>query len=508
MRLTFRIFFGGAAAWFGRGANILFGLVLMPVLFRHLPKQELGLWLMLGQTWAALSIFDFGFGVVLTRRMAFVARCGGQRLDAARNADLAELVALGRRLYTWLGFLSLAISFATGFWFLRGIGLAGQPASAAWTAWAVLCLAQGISTWAAGWTCLLQALGYVGWDTIVASVVNALTLLVQILVVLAGGGVVGLAVTAAVGALVQRLSIVRLVRSRCRYLPLRHTRWRTGLFREMLPLALRAWLTSVGYLLLANTDQFFIAAFRGTTALPPFRAAFLLVINLHLLAGVFSGASPVFVSQLWQAGDMEGIRVILRRNAQIGLWTMACGAAAILALGPALFQLWLGPGNFVGYPVLAVFLAIFLLEHHANVFSTCGRATDDEAYAASSIATGLLKIFLAWFLTARFGLVGLACSTLLAQAAVNDWFMVWRSARRLNVKFGAHFREVLLPFAVLFLASLCLGLFLKSLTRQAGLAFQVLAVGGTAMVLLAGSLWQFALAPSHRTWVLRRLRLA
>jgi O-antigen/teichoic acid export membrane protein len=506
-RCTFGIVFGGVAAWFGHGANIVLGLVLIPVLFRHLPKQELGLWLMLAQSWAALGVFDLGFGVVLTRRMAFVVgqSAGVRMFNETQARELAELITVGRRIYCWLGVLGFALSFGAGFWLLRDGASTGEAAGAAWIAWGVLCLTQAIGIWAAVWTCLLQGMGYVGWDTIIVSLVSALTVLVQILVVVTGGGLVGLALAAGLGSVLQRLLIVRLVRVRCRRVDFGNASWRPEVFRQMIPSALGAWLTTVGYLLVANTDQFFVAAFKGTAALPPFRAAFLLVINLHLLAGVFSGASPVFISQLWRGGELESIRAILRRNAQIGLWTMACGAGAILALGPALFNLWLGPGNFVGYPVLSVFLAAFLLEHHASVFSTCGRATDDEAYALSSIGTGLLKISLAWFLTARFGLIGLACSTLLAQAALNDWFMVFRSARRLGVSFAGHFREVLVPLAALFVAAFGCGSLIIRSTPGRTLAVQVLLVAAAAILLLAGSLWRLALAPCHRHWVLRRL---
>ena len=71
MSVTRRIAFGAAASWFSRGVTILLGLVLMPVLFRYLPKEELGVWLLLGQSWAAMGILDLGFGITLTRRIAF-----------------------------------------------------------------------------------------------------------------------------------------------------------------------------------------------------------------------------------------------------------------------------------------------------------------------------------------------------------------------------------------------------------------------------------------------------
>src|SRR5436853_6909490 len=107
MSVTRRIAFGAAATWFSRGVTILLGLVLMPVLFRTLPKEELGVWLLLGQSWAALGIFDLGFGVTLIRRIAFAKAMRDASLKASWSSEtgreLADLIATGRRVYRWLG---------------------------------------------------------------------------------------------------------------------------------------------------------------------------------------------------------------------------------------------------------------------------------------------------------------------------------------------------------------------------------------------------------------------
>lgn len=506
-----RIFFGGLATWFSRGMSILLGLVLMPVLFRNLSKEELGVWLLLGQSWAALGIFDLGFGVVLTRRIAFVMGKSPQNakesLTEAALVDLSDLVGTARRVYRWLAFLSFALSFCFGALYLATLELHGVRVGCAWSAWCILCLSQAVGIWSAPWTSLLQGTGYVGWDSILSSFVNSGTLLVQIALVALGGGLVTLASAASAGALCQRWLIVGFIRRRRSEVLSRQGHWSHACFRSMLPQALRAWLTSVGYFLVANTDQFFIAAHHGTTAIPAYRAAFLLVINLHLLAGVFSGASHVFVSQLWQAGELDHIRSILKRNAQIGLFAMVCGGGAILALGPELFEVWLGGGNFVGYPVLGIFLAAFILEHHANVFSTCGRATNDEAYAIWSIIAGVLKLVLAFLLTTRLGLVGLALSTLLSQGLTNDWYMVYRSAKRLGVHFSEHFRNVLVPVVILFTTVGGLGTLLDALLRDQRPQVRVVAVSGIAAVALGGALWRVALDEEQRKQLFLRAGL-
>jgi O-antigen/teichoic acid export membrane protein len=492
--------------------TIVLGLVLMPVLFRHLAREELGVWLLLGQSSAALALLDFGFGMVLTRRIALAvgksaSGLGGELSQDAIN-ETCDLAATGRRVYRWLALAALAVSLGSGLVYLRSLHLRDVSMPTVWTAWGVLCLSQALGISAAAWTCLLQGVGYVGWDAILASIVNSLTLLLQIVLVLLGGGLVSLASAAAVGALTQRFLIIWFARARRSELFARRGRWRVDLFREMLAPSFRAWLTSLGYLLVANTDQFFIAAHKGTFTIPAYRAAFLLVINLHFMAGVFSGASQVFVSHLWQAGDLGQIQCILKRNARIGLLAMGSGAGAILALGPALFELWLGPGNFVGYPVLGIFLATFILEHHANVFGSCGRATNDEAYALSSVAAGFLKLGLAFLLTNRFGLTGLALSTLIAQGVTNDWFMVYRSVHRLRIRFLEHVHEVLVPCLLMFLATLGLGVLMHNLIRDQRLVVRVGMVSTAATALLCAALWRLALNASQRCRLLRRLKLA
>jgi O-antigen/teichoic acid export membrane protein len=257
-----------------------------------------------------------------------------------------------------------------------------------------------------------------------------------------------------------------------------------------------------------SSDQFFIASYQGAKEIPAYRAAFILVINLHFVSGVFNGASQVFVSHLWQAGQLEHIKILLRRNALIGLLCMGCGGAALFGLGPALFDLWLRPGNFVGYPVLMVFLAIFALEQHANVFGFFGRATGDEAYAWTSLGAGLLKIILAFIGIKSFGLLGLALSTLVAQGVTNSWFMVYRAAKRLNISLGEHTIKVLVPCLLVFGVALASVIGVKQFLLHCSPVWQVGAATTVAGGILMIALWAMVLTTEHRTRLLCYLRQA
>lgn len=512
MSINKRIAFGAAATWFSRGVTILLGLLLLPVLFRHLPKEELGVWLLLGQSWAAMGILDLGFGVTLTRRIALAKGKSGSHPDAPFTpetlGEIADLVACGRRIYHLMAGGVFLVSWIIGLFYLRQLELQGLSHQVVWLAWTILCASQALNVWATVWTCLLQGVGYVGWDAIIGTVVNTVTLLAQIIAVLCGGGLVALATIAAVGALLQRGLTRWLARRNRPELFALSGAWNQALFRRLLPTAFLAWITAVGYVLVANSDPFFIAHHAGTTDIPAYRAALLLVVNMHFMAGAFAGASLVFISHLWQANDVAQIRAILRRNALIGLLAMSCGGAVLLVLGATLFDLWLGPGNFVGHTILAIFLANYFLEHQANVFSSCGRATDDEAYAIPSLLSGLLKLGLAAAFMHAWGLAGLAASTLLAQTVTIFWYSVYRSSLRLGVRWWDHAYHVLLPCLVAFAATYAIGFWAASALGTQSPLLCIATVSLLGGALLCAAYWMLVLRPDQRQRWMARLGLA
>jgi O-antigen/teichoic acid export membrane protein len=502
MSITRRIFFGAAAAWFSRGLTILLGLVLMPVLFRTLGKEELGLWLLLGQSAAVLGILDFGFGVTLTRRIAFAKGKSGSHpgalLSEESSSEIADLVSTGLFLYRLLALVAFAVSLGLGFIYLHSIEIETISVSTVWFAWAVLCLSQALTVWATPWTCLIQGVGHVGWDAIIASFTGALSLIAQIVVALCGGGILALAITAAIGALLQRSTILTIARWKQPDLFALRGRWRQDLFREMAPLAWRAWLTALGSALILYTDQFVIASREGTTELPAYRAAWVLMHNLTIVAVTFATASGVFVSQLWQDGDRSQIHRLLDRNLRFAWLVMSAGAAVLLFAGKSVFDLWLGPGNFIGYPILIAFLVIEALEAQTYVIGTTSRATGDEPFAWSFLTAGLLKLFLSIVLAKVYGLLGIALGTLVALTLTNHWYVPLRGLARLEYPTFAWIRHTILP-CFLWFGGMCAALLgVGQLTTNTPAWVHLCVAALTTSLLFCVALWTLVLEPAQR----------
>jgi O-antigen/teichoic acid export membrane protein len=512
MSVSKKIAFGAAANWLSRGVTIVLALVLMPVLFRHLAKEELGVWLLLAQTSALLFILDLGLSATLTRRIAMAKGKSGSDPDAPfteeSSREIANLVESGRRLYLGLAVGTFLVSSLSGFIYLQRLHLTTISVAMVWTAWGILCLSQAFGVWAQIWNCLLSGVGYVGWDAVLGSCVSTVTLLVQIAVLYLGGGLVALATTAAVGLFAQRYLLLGFARNRRPELFRIRGKFDGPLVRSMISPSLRAWATGLGILLVLNTDQFFIASLSGAAQIPAYRAAYLVLYNLNMMSVIAAGASAVFISHLWQAGQIAEVHRVVVRNLRLGLGIMAAGGACILVLGPRLFDVWLGKDNFIGYPILGIFFVLLFLETQCFIITLGSRATEDEAFAFWALGAGVLKLTLAAILGVRFGLLGIASSTLIAQLATNHWYMVYRGLKRLQISFESHVVNVILPVAGLFVAvSAAVWIPLTGNLFETEWS-AVLGSACIACVLLSAYMWFFVLEPGHRGQLFAKYKLA
>src|SRR6185436_6584889 len=109
-----------------------------------------------------------------------------------------------------------------------------------WIAWTILCACQALTVWATVWTCLLQGVGYIGWDALIASFISAGMLIAQIIAVLCGGGLIALATIAAVAMIFQRAMTRWFARKRRPELFALKGEWNPTVLKGMRGLALAA----------------------------------------------------------------------------------------------------------------------------------------------------------------------------------------------------------------------------------------------------------------------------
>ena len=486
MSASKRIALAVAFSWLSRAVAILANLFLMPILFRFMGKEELGLWFLLGNSQAFLGLLGLGIAPTLMRHIALAKGKSGAdpevELSQESKQHIGDLVVTGRIILQWLAVIVFFIAWGSGYGLIGQLELKDVSGPTVFWAWTLMCAGYAVGVWVSYLNCWLAGIGYVGWDSLIATVVSLLTILANIVTVLLGGGLLALAAIAVVAGLIQRFAFLGFIRWRKPEMLAVQGRWNAAYAKAMVQPALYAWLTSLGSFLILRTDDYFIALLRHIADIPNYRAAYQLVSNLLMIVAPIAGATSVFISQMWQADKLEEIHTIVIRNARITLCVMAAGVAFVLTSGHEFLNLWLGEGNFVGYPILVVFCIMLTLEAQHNVLAQSARATEDEKYAPWAIASGILNVIFTWTLIEPYGLLGVALGTMLAQLLTNNWYAVYRPMIRLRLHFDIYLRQVVSLWGIVLVYCLVASYLVKQGLIRGGFISNWVLVGSTALV--------------------------
>ncbi|ANV90503.1 lipopolysaccharide biosynthesis protein [Picosynechococcus sp. PCC 8807] len=492
MSASKRIAIAVTISWISRAIGILSGLLLMPILFRFMGKEELGLWFLLGNSQAFLGLLGMGIAPTLTRRIAFAKGKSGSNPDAElteeSKQDIGDWVVTGKIILQWLAVIIFFVAWISGYGLIRELKLEEVSPQTVFWAWTLMCLGYAINVWVAYLGCWLQGIGYVGWDSLIATILAVVTIGANIVAVLMGGGLIALATISVVSGLANRFVFIRFLRWRQPQLFIFQGQWRDEYAKSIIKPCFLYWLTSLGSFLILRTDAYFISILKGVDNLPKYQAAYSLIATPYSLAISFAASSSVFLSQAWQARDLKFIRHLTFRNAQIGLSLMAVSVGFIMSTGKSLVNIWLGNENFIGYGVISIFCIMLTLEAQNVIFVYSGRATEDEVYAPWTLSAGILNIIFTWLLIKPFGLLGVAMGTMFAQMLTNNWYAVYRPVKRLKLDFLSYLNDIISWWLILLISSYSLTklsqAFLKNLQSNSDLHIIIISVLINGILLL------------------------
>jgi O-antigen/teichoic acid export membrane protein len=77
-----KIIFGILSGWGAQAVSIVLGILTMPLFFRYLPMEELGLWMFFIGTAFFVNLADLGFSPVMGRQLAFALGDGDKNANA------------------------------------------------------------------------------------------------------------------------------------------------------------------------------------------------------------------------------------------------------------------------------------------------------------------------------------------------------------------------------------------------------------------------------------------
>ena len=457
-KLNQRMLFGIVSGWGSQLFSLCLGLFTYPLFFRYLPHEELAVWLFFLGTSVFINLADFGFSPVLGRHLAFELGKGDR--TASQNIEgAAHFFSLARHVSSFTAAFLFLILLGVGGFFLYLMDLPETLLKPAFLGWVVYTLSQAVSCHFRYLETTLNGYGEVGWQNLLQVVVQVLALLGYFTVLTLNlGGILALATVFLARSLLLAGGFRLLVAWRLSPGVIQPVKVAWSDLKPHIRPALDLFLITLGAFLILNTNQYFIVLFIGADALPDYSAACRLIQVVYTFATTASLICTPFISRLSASGQIQSVHKLLMVNTTVGMLIQLAGVCMIAVFGDYLLAFWIGPGHFVGWPIIWVLCLLFTLENHHVIFARFGmNFRTDPSWGKVSVIAGLLNLILSYVGGCCLGLLGIAMATMVTQMLTNNWYAIWKTLRIVGLKFSDYIRNsgsVWLPSGCLLLALL------------------------------------------------------
>ncbi len=470
------------------------GIFQLRFLLHYLSEEAAGVWILFTTFGNYVALFDLGVGPTLGREISFA-------VATHKPEESGEAVGSLVRTGTFATSAIAGAVFLGGFWagwaYLRTV-IPHALTSASRPAWIIFLIGACINLVGQSWLAGIFGLGETLREKQIRTFGLAFGFALFVVALVVHPGLVGIAIAFVLQALVTVLAArASLLRARMNLFGKGKLDFAT-LRRLAIP-SLKYAGTVLGGILILQTDNLVIASRLGTGLIPNYQAASRLVTTMMALTSMLAVTASPFQAQAHAQENVPEIKRLLARTLKYSLGMMAIFAAMLACFSDRIIDLWLGPGHFVGFPVVWALLVVMLLEAHHTSMATATMATGRIVFTVPALLAGVLNIVFSVYLAGKLGLFGVALGTFCAQIVTNNWYAPWYTMRQFHISLRAHAIGVLLPVLLLLGLLLAAGYGLRILV--AGLsAFPAVVVGcgGVALAGLAASL-VLILSPGERT---------
>ena len=484
---------GGAFYTF---TNVVFSLVQLRLVVKHLPPVSAGLWILFLTLGSYVAFFDLGISPTLSREVSFLL---GSKNDKDHHA-LADLIATCTRIFQWLAIGVFALASITGGIILQQTS---SDVSGATLSWLIFCTGASINILGGASFAILNGYGFIAAEKIVRSLALIAGLIAMAIALQLGYGLIALAIIwTAQGFLARAMGWAWLYR----HVPsLRRSAgtFQRGLFWKVAAPSAKFAAVQFGAILILQISNPLIAALLGASSVPRFEAVNKMAAAVMVLGSLIANSSTPFVSMAFAAGDHDLVRVHLVRTLRMVMAFVAVALSYLAVFGDRIVGVWIGSSMYAGNKVLWTLLLMTFLETHHVVFAAAVMATGKILFVRAALLAGLINLVLAIYLTRAWGLWGTALAILLAQLSTNNWYAPLVAIRVLHVRVAELIKRVWVPLMAGLSVCLSINFLLRAATGEGLRGLLVsLVIGGSSSVLIMSILM---LSAAERSAILKML---
>ncbi len=437
--MTRHVVFSSLSNYVGKFIHLISWFILAPFLLSQLGERSYGLWALVGSVTGYGFLLNFGITDAVTKYVAEYRAKG--EIEQART-----IIATGLLLNIGLGLFLIFVSvlFAPFFTNLFNV-TAAEERTATW-----LFLLSGIGvglTIPCGITiAVLRGLQRFDLINISGVVATLLTLAATVMVLLAHGGVIGLALIGIVSTLLIQIFNIWLI---YKIAPELRFGWHSGgraHFRTLASYSSALFGMNLGGYLESRSDEIVIGGFLPIASVTPYNLARRLSALPQALTEQFLTLLLPMASEIHARVKPEQLRSLYIISTRVTLAIFLPIALILVIFAENILTLWIGP-TYAQYAYLVLILVTASLIDTSQWpagFVLQGMAKH-HPLAIMTIASGVANLTISILLVGRLNLMGVALGTLIPTTIVCVGFVAPYAMRMIGVGMKEMYIKVLQP---------------------------------------------------------------
>lgn len=481
--------------WVSMGISILLGLFITPIIIKTLGNELYGLWGLAASFVGFYGLFDFGIS-------SAVARFLGNAIGAKDIKQFNRVISTGKCLLTIASLLVIIFAIVI---MVPAQSLLRIPEQYT-TQFRLLIMLSAASMAVTISMSIYGGALLASEDFVLFSWVNIATAIARsiggLAIVLAGKGVVGLAVINVIVSVLGQFIIFLRCKMRFPQLKASFSIFDAVMAKALLGFSAATFVVMIAAVIRSKLDVMLVTRFGGLGQAGLYAVAVTVFTYVSAAIGAVFGVTWPRLNKLQGTGNLVELQKFFRRASHITAASASLFSGLVIGLAPLLIRLWLGHGYEESATVLRILIAGYFLDFATNPGIGSLYATAHHRYfAAQTTIEGIASFTLAAILGIKFGMKGVALGIVIPITLIKLTVQPWYVTRNLSIGLQEYWFRVI-AMGTLATTALSVGLSTVNygITRWEWWAASPFFI--VAMLIPVVILWQLLLDRTDRAYIL------
>ena len=428
-------------------------VILLPIIVRKMPPEQLGLWYIFVAFGTALSVFDVSFSPGVSRAATYFW-AGSSNLKEFGIAPIPTTTGFTRPNTAGL----MQLMFTMNRFYVRAccIGVALISLSASYWVWKkTASFPNALSLCAAGGAYLIAVcLNLVAnlWLALLTGI-NEVKRVQQVsvlsLVANYAGSIFGLFFGLELWALVignLLMGIIALVFAKQTFFRLMEKRdnsiesYKPEIIKTLWPNGWRGGMVHIANFMILNGAVLMCSAFFDLQTTGSFGFTFQAAMILVQLSCTWTQVKWPIFNHLRANGQLKEIAEIFSFRVRLSLLTYVIGAIGLMIFGPWVLNIIQAKTTLLPFGPMAIMLLFLLLQMQHSQYELLVLSENCNPFVGPYLFSAIVIVFIRMIMAPHYGVLGILVPTIAVQSCFNHWWPIVRAVRGLGYSPRKYFK--------------------------------------------------------------------